>query len=70
MKVPLVSFTAILYQLNIAVTVMGINVNPALQTRMVWVSVAADLSSLTQGILPIQGTSAITRTVQKHINCR
>jgi Flp pilus assembly protein TadG len=53
---------------HIGVAVTGISVDPA--TRVVSVTVYADLSSLIPGILPFQGAYATTGTAQAHIDGR
>ena len=58
--------SAFLRSRHIGVAVTGKSVDPA--TRVVSVSVAADLSSLIPGVLPFQEVYAITGTAQAHID--
>jgi Flp pilus assembly protein TadG len=53
---------------HIGVSVTGISVDST--TRVVSVTVSADLSSLIPGILPFQGAYAIMGTAQAHIDGR
>jgi len=60
--------SAFLRRRHIAVTVTGISVDPT--TRVVSVSVSADLSSLMPAILPFQGIYQITGTAEARIDGR
>jgi hypothetical protein len=60
--------SAFLQRRHIGVAVTGIGVDPV--TRVVSVTVPADLSSLIPGILPFQWMYAITGTAQAHIDGR
>lgn len=51
---------------HIGVAVTGISVDPA--TRVVSVTVSADLSSLIPGVLPFRGAYAITGTAQAQVD--
>lgn len=60
--------SAFLQRRRIGVAVTGISVDPA--TRVVSVSVAADLSSLIPGILPFEGVYQITGTTEARMDGR